>query len=144
VASAGAAVAATKRLKPLDFVPADAGVNAFRSPAGVGGVGGTASFAAPLVLPVGATLTGIRFHTTGATGSRSATIHGFVVNAAPIIIGSVSTTETVGDVMTPASTTGSLTSTTPLRVISADMLYYVELSCADQTAIWAVDVDYIP
>jgi hypothetical protein len=144
VAAATAGDAKTKRFKPLDFVPHDSSVNSIRTPVLVGCSTAAAQFVAPLGLPVGATLTGLRFYSNGAAAPRTASLFRFAYPAAPEPIGIVGSDASVPSIVTPALTAGGLTPDAAARVIDTDHLYYVKLDCVPDTAIWAVEVDYTP
>ena len=136
-AAAGPADAKTKRFKPLDFTPVTSGINHTRSPQGLGGVGGTASFSALLGLPAGSKITGIRFYSSGAASRRTASVTRWAGGA----IAGVESTEFVPSPETPALTEGWAASD---ELIVAGQHYFVLVNAGPSTYVWAVDVDYNP
>lgn len=143
-ASSTPAGAKTKRFRPRDFVPRDSSVNAVRTPVAIGAWSTIAEFAVPLGLPVGATLTGIRFYTNGAAAPRSVDVVRYAMPGIAEGIGGAASTAAVPSTVTPELRTGGLTSDLAARVIDRDHLYFVSVTCYPGTAVWAVEVDYAP
>lgn len=143
-AFAAPADAKTKRFKPLDFVPKNTAISFTRSPVGVGGVGATAEFAAPLGLPAGATITAMRVHSNGVGSKRTTTLLGMSVGVPDLIVAKNETSVAWPDDFTAIVTAAELNPQAEFRVLSGDRAYLIELICPSGTTIWAVDVDYTP
>lgn len=134
-AAADAVSAATKRFKPLDFTPFNSSVNFTRSPEGLGGIGSLAYFSAPLGLPAGSRITGIRFYSSGPGVQRTAEVSRWGGDTIAYVV----SIEAVPSTDTPALTSGALLAD---GLIDASGLYYVQVSADPGTIVWAVDVDY--
>jgi len=143
-ATAPATLAKTRRFGPLQLVPTDSSLNVSRSPVAVAGLAGTATFVAPLRLPAGTTITGLRVAGNGNAGGEGAQIRRHQVGGPPGIIAQAIVPAAVPDLFTPAWVDGTLTPSLPDRVISPAYLYFVVVGCPANTAVWAVDVEYAP
>lgn len=141
--AANPATAATKRINPLDFVPRDSSVNVMRSPLGIGAGAVDARFMAPLKLPTGARITGIRVFSNGVADSRAAVV-GATNSTEEILVAVASTADASLDLFTPMLTNGSVNPDPSVTTVQANRLYVVMVNCAPGTAVWAVDVDFIP
>ena len=140
-AAAGPADAKTKRFKPLAFTLAGSKtVNAIQLPYLVGANSLTATFVAPLGLPVGSTITGIRLYSTGSGNSRGVSVRRDVVgSSSTVVFAETSQVWTSDD--TPMMTSGPAPDPDRMR-ITGGAYYYVRIDCFPSTQVWAVDVDY--
>lgn len=140
-AAAAPATARTKRFRPLDFVAGNTAGDYSRSPLAVYANTDT-SFYAPLRIPHGATITGIRLYSFGSAAMRYALVTKLRPPAAAATVMAEVARDTANPHTTPDPAVGTVIPAA--AAIEPGYIYEVRIRCNAGTGVMAVDVDYTP